>query len=918
MAHTTLKLLGATTALLALSTAAMADDINTNNTTALQTSLTTTGYNVSGTVTVSNTAGLAAIEVSGTSTQNVILVSSSATVTANTTSGTINTGGVGQASGATATITNRGAINATGGSTVAVSLSTLSGAVTLSNTGTISGSVTTGSGDDVITLTGGSITGDVSTSLGADTLTVQSGATITGNVTLGDGANNVLVSGSTSSIVGNISALTSADYVTSTNALINGNVNLGDGNNVIEVTGTSGKISGTVTTTAGNDRLIVTNATIADAIDLGAGNNTAVISGTSATTKAITTGTGNATLTVNGARVNGDITTGTGDATVTLTNATISGSSVFGDGTNAVTATGSTISGSVTFGTGNDALTLINSSAKAITFGTGTDQLNVSGSTAFTMAGAFSGLEKMYVSTTAVTAGYSLGTTMTNLGLQNATMDINENQNIASAAITANNSTLNIAAGKVVTATTAVFSNAGVLGVHVATSQSAGKLALSGALTGVSATIRLASNAGYINSGTAFQIVNAGAASILPSLTTSTQGLYTFQLANDGNNGVSLTILRAATSTAATNDSNANIARVMDGISSTTNAQLVGVQNALGNATTSAGVNSVLETLNPAGGAGAAMAGAATGSATGNQVSNRLAMLRGNKAGMNTGDGMFSNHFWVQGFGNVTSQDDKDGTKGYDATGYGTTVGLDTDTLMPDTTVGAAFSYGQANVESNAAGNAETDVNTYMLTGYGATAVGNGVFVNGQANIAKNAYETNRSIAGVGSKAMGEFDGMQYGLKGEIGRDYDFEAITLTPVLSAQYTHIDMDKYTETGAGGAGLVVNDQSFDGLDLGAGANLAWNLPLENGGLLKPMLRAKYIYRAGDDTVETTSRFIGGGSSFTTQGVKADKSSMNLGTGLMLTTVGGVDLSLDYDADLRSSLTAHTGQVKARWAF
>lgn len=933
------KLLGATTALLALAAgAASADDVNTNNTSALQTSLTTTGYNVSGSAVVSNSAGLAAIEVSGTGVQNVILVSSSATVTANTVSGTISAG-VGIGNGVTATITNRGAINATGGNAVAISLSTLTGAATISTTGTISGSVTTGAGNDIITVEGstGAITGVVSTSTGDDTLTVRSGGTVTGNVDLGAGANTVNISGSTSSIVGNVVGLTGVDTISNTNALIHGNVDLGAGHNVILMSGSSGKISGTVTTTTGDDTLTVTNSDITGAIDLGAGANVVVISGTSSVVGALTTAGGADTVTIDGARTNsvdlgdaanslttrnsaiisGSLATGSGTDTVTLGSGTvISGTTNFGDGTNLVSATSTTFRGNVTLGSGTNTLYLVNSDVSGTLTMGGTDVVYISGSTPFTQKAAFSGINTLNVSDSTVHSRYSMGTIDT-LNLQrNSVLNVSTSQVFGtSGVLNVNSGTINIAAGAHVSASTWNFTNNGNLGIHVASSASYGSIGASD-FNGGSLTIKLASNAGFINSGTQMLIVSgSGAASILPSLTTTTQGVYTFSVALVDNRDVSLTINRAATSALATNSSNANIGTALDRISSTQNTQLLAVQSLIGSQTSSAGVNNVLDSLNPAGGTGAAMANVGTSVATGNQISGRLAMLRGK--GMNTGDGMFSNHFWVQGFGNMTNQDDKDGVKGYDASGFGSSVGIDTDTLVDGMNTGMAFSYGQANVESNATGNANTDVDSYMLTGYGSKTLNDGMFINGQASIGSNTYETDRTIATVGT-AHGEFDGMQYGLKGEVGRDYDYEQFTLTPTASLQYTHVDMDAYTETGAGGAGLVVGDQDFDAIDLGLGGQAAWNMPLENGGTLKPILRAKYIYRAGDDSVETTSRFIGGGTNFTTQGVKADKSSFNLGAGLLLSTVGGVDLSVDYDADLRSSLVGHTGQVKARWAF
>jgi outer membrane autotransporter protein len=305
--------------------------------------------------------------------------------------------------------------------------------------------------------------------------------------------------------------------------------------------------------------------------------------------------------------------------------------------------------------------------------------------------------------------------------------------------------------------------------------------------------------------------------------------------------------------------------------------------------------------------------------ASGNQVSNRLASLRDGTAlsGLNTGDGTYTRNIWVEGFGGTTKQDDKDGAKGYDANNYGMSFGVDTDELVQDATVGAAFTYAMGTVDSNASSNASTDINTYIGTLYGSKTYDNGLFANAQASVGTGAYESERTVIGVG-KAKGEFDGLQASLKGEVGKDFAMDALTLTPMAGLQYNYLDLDKYTETGAGGANLTVKSKSMSTVDASVGGKATYTLPLESGGTLKPNVHANYVYRMGDDTLATTSNFTGGGASFATTGVKSDRSSVNLGTGLLLTTASGVDLSAEYNADLRSSLTGHTGQLKARLAF
>lgn len=621
----------------------------------------------------------------------------------------------------------------------------------------------------------------------------------------------------------------------------------------------------------------------------------------------------------NSGTISGSISTGAaGDIFNNTGN--ITGNINLGAGINNISNSG-VISGSITTAGGDDIMEITGGRiVGAINLGAGTDTMYVSG-TGFTTSGSISGVERVNVSSTLNIQGNGFSTDLTTLTVgTGATANVSTNTLLADTANSLVNvsGTLNIAAGKSVSASTISFAGGGTLGIHISDSASYGYVERDGAgsFTGGSLTVHLGN--AFINSGTQFRIVSATGgtpATITPSLTTTTQGLYTFYVSTtDANNGVSLTIYRAATSSAAGNSTNAGIANVLDNVSSSTNTTLSAIQGLINQQTSTAGVNTVLEKLNPAVDTGAALASVDVAVQTGGQISQRLAGLRGGNS-LNTGDGMFSNHFWMQGFGNITEQDDKDGRKGYDANTYGASFGLDTDTIVDGATTGMAFSYGKSTVDSNNANGAQTDVDNYLITLYGSRVYDQGVFINALGSVGFGQYETSRNT-GVGP-ANGEFDGMQYSAKLEVGKDFTHDWWTITPAASAQYTYVDMDKYTETGTG-ATLNVDSQSFNAIDLGLGGTVAYNIPLQDGGTLSPRIRAKYIYRAGDDSVETNSRFVAGGAAFSTQGVEADRSSLNLGAGILLSTVGGVDLSADYDADIRDSLVGHTGQLKARWAF
>ena len=220
--------------------------------------------------------------------------------------------------------------------------------------------------------------------------------------------------------------------------------------------------------------------------------------------------------------------------------------------------------------------------------------------------------------------------------------------------------------------------------------------------------------------------------------------------------------------------------------------------------------------------------------------------------------------------------------------------------------------------------NASTDINSYQLTGYlsreklGAQEL----FLNAMVSVAYNDYESSRQVAvgGFTNTASADYNGMQYGARVEIGKDYFVEAAKtyLTPVASVQYSHLNLDSYTETGAGGANLTVNPEDVNTIDLALGVEASRVFELNNGGQLVPEARIKYLYSAGDTDMATTSTFAGGGNAFKTTGVDISRSGGQAGLGVTYKTPNGVELSANYDAEMRSDYFGHSAQLRFRYRF
>jgi outer membrane autotransporter protein len=274
----------------------------------------------------------------------------------------------------------------------------------------------------------------------------------------------------------------------------------------------------------------------------------------------------------------------------------------------------------------------------------------------------------------------------------------------------------------------------------------------------------------------------------------------------------------------------------------------------------------------------------------------------------------------VQGHGSTAEQSRRDGVDGYDADSYGLAVGIDTETLSNNGIFGVALSYGQTEVDSHNANRTATDVDTYQVTLYGDYDLDRATFITGMLAYSWHDVSTTRhNVGGIaGLNAHGDFDANQWTARANIGRDYQYETMTLTPSLLAHWTHYDGDNYTETGAGNAGLNVRQDSVSMFELGAGINAAWNHRTASGMEVEPSLHASYRYDFIGDEVSTTNNFIGGGAAFTANGADPAQHAFNVGAGLSLFDTSGWEFTANYDYDFKSDYDAHSGFIRAGVKF
>ncbi|MBU3825671.1 MAG: autotransporter domain-containing protein [Candidatus Oceanisphaera merdipullorum] len=296
------------------------------------------------------------------------------------------------------------------------------------------------------------------------------------------------------------------------------------------------------------------------------------------------------------------------------------------------------------------------------------------------------------------------------------------------------------------------------------------------------------------------------------------------------------------------------------------------------------------------------------------QVQTRMAATRG----LSSGDGFYGDQtLWLKPFGSWTEQQDRHGVSGFDANTSGLVLGTD-GSVSDITRVGLAFAYAHTDVNGNAGiavNNA--DIDTYQLLGYGSHSLDAQTELNVQIGLGQNRNQGQRSIEFANSTAKADYDSHAFTLGTGLSRTYYVlgTATQFTPSVRADYSWIQDESYTETGAGALNLQVDKRSTDALVTGLDGKLTQTFGAAT--ILSANLGVGYDLL--QDQASITSTYAGApGVAFTTEGI--DPSPLLLRSGLDLShqVTDALEVSARYDVEHRSDFLNQTASVKVRWAF
>jgi outer membrane autotransporter protein len=323
-----------------------------------------------------------------------------------------------------------------------------------------------------------------------------------------------------------------------------------------------------------------------------------------------------------------------------------------------------------------------------------------------------------------------------------------------------------------------------------------------------------------------------------------------------------------------------------------------------------------------------ATSGAATAS-TGGAVmsigSARMASLRNGNAyasthgaGFNAGSTSQNSSMWMKPFASFGDQTERKSIAGYDSDTYGIALGADT-RLNAHTVIGLSFSYADTDVDGKGAGRSHSDISSYQLTAY-ADYTEKDWYVEGLVGYAYNDMDTSRDITVTNVKAKGETESDQFMVGLTAGMPTQINPGTyFTPTLGLNITHVVNQDYTETGAGVLNLRVNPEDITIAKVHLGGRLHTSVK-NSEGTFTPEVRAKLLYDMAGDDGSSSNTFTGGGAAFAVDGLDVVEFATSVGAGIGYTPEfdTGMNLSVNYDAELKENFTGHSANFTLKYAF
>ncbi|MCH8041815.1 MAG: autotransporter outer membrane beta-barrel domain-containing protein [Nitrospinae bacterium] len=244
---------------------------------------------------------------------------------------------------------------------------------------------------------------------------------------------------------------------------------------------------------------------------------------------------------------------------------------------------------------------------------------------------------------------------------------------------------------------------------------------------------------------------------------------------------------------------------------------------------------------------------------------------------------------------------------GFDSTGLGGTVGGDY-RVNDQVVAGVAINYTNRDGDFDGGGNFST--NSYGGILFASFLPVPGFFADIAVGYSGHNYLVARPVSYVedtsgttiSGTASSNTEGQEVSVRVLAGHDHSIGNLTFGPRVGLNFSHNDIDSYSETGGGGLALSYDDQDVTSLQgtLGIQGSAAVSTPY---GVWVPQATADYVHEFENDQRDITVQFAGDGratpTKFSFQTEKPVRNFFNLGIGTVLILPNGFQPFVNFRA-------------------
>lgn len=288
--------------------------------------------------------------------------------------------------------------------------------------------------------------------------------------------------------------------------------------------------------------------------------------------------------------------------------------------------------------------------------------------------------------------------------------------------------------------------------------------------------------------------------------------------------------------------------------------------------------------------------------------------------GLNSGDWMRGIGVWAMPMAAYVTQHEHHAISGYRVNGGGALIGADY-AVNACNFLGIAGSYFKATVDDKNDFPKNERVESWQVSAYGTTYMPSyGLYLDTIFAAAFDDFKINRTIDvnALYTAAQSSMSGSQWGVQCDLGWIYPSTSLVLkSPFVRLNYTQLFLDDYTESGAGGLNLQVNNQAPITFSTGVGIRLAMIYPWRGNELI-PETDLLLGYDIVNDGEAPIANFLGGGPLFTTLGAVPSPLFFDIGFGFNLLRPNQTVLTAKYNMEIRGEYFANTGTLQYFWGW